>query len=436
VTPIDVPKDLEPARRAAAAYVHALATIPALNTLQIESPEKAAKNASLSEMRAATVQGPPGTIPHNGNMAIRNSLPNAEDVVAQQSVLAVNDTLWTEKPFWAGLKAVHAEQDEMRADLKTKIDAAVQGLVSDAYHRAEESTKTVLHQMPQPYITAALQRLKRTFYDRIVSHVPGLAPEPAPAPAPMSTPGSAPVTAADGGDKDSDEMRKEIEKVARETLLEGTASIDDTKKWMLKVAEKYTVDATIESVKAAWPASKAMGQAMETQILSADGKQKASSAYMEAMNTIAYNAREAAKRPADAAAFSVAPEAVHVASTTATEHLSKTIARQSILNAQHVLGGLAGSVVVDQLDGRVQELAQGPDLAHHIDHKMQAVDKNAPAEFDNLAAQTADSIIAQMKAAEGAPGPAPSPIAMSPTSADWMMWRKVASAPGPAPNAR
>merc|ERR1719311_1035495 len=141
----------------------------------------------------------------------------------------------------------------------------------------------------------------------------------------------------------------------------------------------------------------AMGQSLETQILSGEGQQKATAAYNEAMATIAYNAREAAKRPADAAAFSVAPEAVHVASTTATEHLSKTIARQSILNAQHVLGGLAGAVVVDQLDGRVQELAQGPDLAHHIDHVMQGVDKNAPAEFGNLAAKTADSIIAQMR---------------------------------------
>lgn len=437
VTPIDVPKDLKPAMAAAAASVDALATGHqpppiALPALQSTSPKNRVKNASLTQMQVAAGL-PPINIPHNGNMALRNSLPFAEEAVATEAVLAVNDTLWTEKPFWASLKAVHSEQDELRADLQGKITAAIQGLVSNAYHRAEQATRTVLNQMPQPYIDASLHRLRRTFYDRIVQHIPGVAPAAAPAPAPMSTPGSAPVTAADSdnGDKDSEEVKKKIEKVARETLLEGTAKIDDTKKWMLKVAKQYTVDATVESVKAAWPASQAIGQSIETQIMSADAKLKAQSAYNEAVASMQANAKEAATRPADAAALSVAPEAVHIASTTATEHLSKTIARQSILNAQHVLGGLAGSVVVDQVSGQVQDMTDGPDLAHNIDRSMRLVDKTAPAEFGKLATQTADDIIAQMKAAEGVPGPSPAPSSANP--AQWVMWAKAPSAPVPAP---
>lgn len=444
VMPFEIPKDLTPAYAAANEEVARQATgmtanqqaaiagtkltqVPESNsTAQMPDVQKwlQSKNgrvkwpASLLSVHNLAAQPPLSPIPHGGNIALRNALPNAEAMIAQESVLAVNDTLWTEKPFWAGLAALQAEQNELRVNAKEKIDAVVKNLVWDVSRRAQQATRDVLSNMPPPYLNAGMTRLHRTLYDRIVRHIPGIGPSPAPAPAPMSTPGAAPVSAIDSdeGDADSKEINSQMKKVSDETLKIALAEIDKTKYWMKKVADQYTIAATIDGVKSAWPASQAIGQNLETQVLSGSGAAKAQAAFLEAINDMQSNAMTAAKEPADEAAFSVAPEAVTVATKTATDHLALTIARQSILNAKHVLGGISSGVVVDQLDGKVQEMGGKP-LADKIDHKFHIVDKTVPAEFDKIAAQTVNSIMAQMNLAQGpsaAGGPGAAPMSAPP----------------------
>jgi hypothetical protein len=441
VTPIDIPVDLTVAYAAAQNKVYLLATNQAESTAALQMSEAETKsNASASQDEAMAVtaalhvpqaqnklkvvglsdlhnvakQAHFQPIPHGGNVKLRNALPHAEQMVAEQAVLATNDTLYTYKPFYAALDTVHKEQDKLRAEAKQKIDAVVKGLAWDAEQRAEQATRDALANMPPPYLNAGIKRLRRTLYDRITQHVPGniLAPSPAPAPAPSPLP--APTVKTSDGDADSKEIETQMKKVAKETLLQATAEISDTKRWMKIVADKYTADAAVDAVKAGYPATQAIGQQLEMQIMSGDVSTRAQSAFVEAVNTMQANAAAAAKVPADGAAFSVASEAVHIASKAATEALSAPIARQSILNAQHVLGGVASGVVVDQLDDKVQEIRADPDMAHHIDHTFNIINQNAPADFSKLATQTANTLIAQMKMVSKAalPGPSPAPAAL------------------------
>lgn len=399
VTPIDVPKNLEIARATAAEEVYRIAHgLPPRSTSTLQMPQASQTKQKLSAVglsgiRNVAGQAPFVPIPHGGNLTVRNALPNAEPIVAEQAVLAVNDTLWTEKPFYAALDSVKTEQDKLRAEIKQKIDGVVKGLAWDAERRAEESTRAVLMDMPLPVVDAGVKRLRRTLFDRITQHVPGhiIAPDPAPGPAPM------PAVDTPEGDADSKEIQKQMKTVAEKTLQQATAEIDDTKKWVNRVADQYTIDATLGAVKEAWPISQEIGQQMEMQMMSGDVTGKAQHAFLYAMSAIKDNAAAAARIPADKAAFSVAPEAVQVATKSATEALSTPIARQSLLNAQHVLGAIATGVVIDQLDDRVQEIRTDANVAHHIDSTFQVVNQNAPEEFAKLAKQTANNLIAQMK---------------------------------------
>jgi hypothetical protein len=231
---------------------------------------------------------------------------------------------------------------------------------------------------------------------------------PAPAPSPLP----APAAKTTAGDADSAEIEATIKKVAKETLLEYTADFSDTKRWMNVVADQYTVDATREATIAAWPASQAIGAQLEKQLMSGNVAPRAQAAYDEALKNMEANAAAAAVKPADLAAFSIAPDAVHMAAHSATHTLSGPIARQSLLNAQQVLGSIATGVVVDELDGKVQEIADDPvPLAHHIDSSFEILDSKAPKEFAKIATESANQLVAQMKAAEALAGPSPSPAA-------------------------
>jgi len=419
VLPPDVPKNLAPARAAAANVLNQLATAGTAQqqewktaALQMPQAKRKLNAVGLNAIHSATGLAHLAPIPHNGNTAIRNALPNAERIVAEEAVLATNDTLWSHKPFWASLEAVHTEQDRLRAEAQSRIDAVVQGFAWDAEKRAETATQAALANMPPAYLEAGMKRLKRTLYDRITRHVPGAVPMPASAPSPHP----ADTTKTPEGDADSDEIASTMKKVSENTLNDLTAEIGDTKRWMNVVADQYTVDATREATIAAWPASRQLGQQLETQLTSGPVSEKAQEAYIMALNSMEAAASAAAKKPADVAAYSVAPEAVHMAAHVATHSLSGPIARESILNAQHVLGSIATGVVVDQLDSKVQEIKQNIDVSHHIDKTFRALNQSMTQEFSKLAAETANTLVAQMKAVQGVmgPGPSPAPVALPP----------------------